>query len=129
MGYRRDLKHRITVRVSDAVKLWADEVGLDGVRALLERHLDPSQAQVENLAAKPVVVETAPVDLATKPKAEKRTKAAPKPIEKAAPVVVRSVIPVDLAAHVERIAAEKAARKEAREQLSPMGRMLGQYRK
>ena len=81
----------------------------------------PKAEVVAPVAAVPVVE--------PKTKAEKRTKAAPKPIEKAAPVVVRSVIPVDLAAQVERIAAEKAARKEAREQLSPMGRMLGQYRK
>lgn len=125
------MKHRITLRVSDKIKAWLDAVGSEHLRGVLEAAIDGQSAP--ELSTKVEAVARDAGALSDKPavervvKAVKRAKVSDKVEAKAGHR--KSAIPVDLAAQVARIAAEKEARKAAAEKLSPMGRLLAGYGK
>lgn len=125
------LKHRITLRVSDKIKAWLDAVGSEHLRGVLEAAIDGQSAPELSTNVEEVAQSAEPVSDKPDPKpvvkAVKRAKVSDKSEGKAAPR--KSAIPMDLAAQVARIAAEKEARKKAREGLSDVGRLLSQFGK
>ena len=125
------LRHRVAIRVSNKMKAWLDTVGSDAARGIWEAAMEgvspaPLSTNVEAVAQVAEVASNKPVSEHVA-KAPKRVKVSNKSTDEGVPR--KSAIPVDLAAQVARIAAEKEARKNAREGLSDVGRLLSQFGK
>ena len=124
-----------TVRVTSGMRDWMKANGAAAVRAAIQAAMDGVirepvlVAQNAEVSAEPVIAPK-PAPVVEKPRnTDKRIRKQKPGKSEAEPVPRKSAIPMDLAAQVARIAAEKEARKKAREGLSDVGRLLSQFGK